>query len=225
MDMTDHEAIELQWIENEDRMDLTDYERGRWLKEMLQRYPEIYPNQKALGERIGKDQSQVSRLIEHHEFIEKQKQSLSPDIMLRGIRLPERVTREIQQAPEELRPKVTKAVVEQGLSARETARVVDAITVPEVSTEVALKALQEDTRTRIEAEKKRQEALVKRLKQCYPAELVDEVTKGVGVASEGRMFKVLMDIVSAMWQKMKQVLQSDLEACIEEAVKRAKDLC
>ena len=64
--------------------------------------------------------------------------------------------------------------------------------------------VQEDAEKRRETEEKRQEALVKKFKQCYPVELVDEVTKRTSIVgkSEGTAFKIFLEIVSAMWRKL-----------------------
>jgi ParB/RepB/Spo0J family partition protein len=100
LEMSDQEAAELQWAENIDRKDLTDYEKGRWLKEMLEKFPEEYPNQAMLGNKIGLSQQHVSELVSHFEFVERQKETLPSDLTARAVKLTERVTREIQKAPE-----------------------------------------------------------------------------------------------------------------------------
>jgi hypothetical protein len=60
----------------------------------MEKFPEKYPDQTAVGKRFGVSQGTVSRLILHHEALEAFKPSLPRDIMLRGIKLPEGVTRE-----------------------------------------------------------------------------------------------------------------------------------
>jgi len=205
LETSDQEAAELQWIENINRRDLSDYEKGRWLKEMLQKYQENYPSMDVLAKKVGyEDHGIISLLIKHYEHVEEEKKSLPTDLVTRVTKLPERVTREIRKAPEELRPQVIKAVVEDGLSSRETEKLVKAITLPNVSVEEAVKVVQEDAEKRRETEEKRQEALVKKFKQCYPVELVDEVTKRTSIVgkSEGTAFKIFLEIVSAMWRKL-----------------------
>ena len=208
LEMTDQEASELQWAENVDRKDLNDYEKGKWLKEMMQQFPEVYPNQQTLQERVGIDRAYISQLITHYEEIEAEKKVLPSEIVARATKLEERVTREIRKAPEKFRPKITKAVVERDLSARETEKLVRDITMPDVSQEEALEVVQADTKKRVEAEKKRQEALVKKLKQCYPSELVDFVAER-GVTTEGDMFKAFYEIVSEMWRKLAELGLTD----------------
>ena len=220
VEMTVQEAMELQWVENEERKDLTDYEKGRWLKEMLEKFPEEYSNQTVLADKVGVSKQLVSALITHYEYVEKQKETLPSDLSTRVDKLTEGVTREIRKAPEKLRPKVAKAAVEKGLSARETENLVDTITVPEVSQEEALEVVQEDTKKRVEVEEKRQEALVKKLKQCYPAELVDYVAKR-GVTTEGDMFKAFYEVVSEMWRKLAEL---GLTGQILDAVASEKEL-
>jgi ParB family chromosome partitioning protein len=218
MELTDREALELQFIENEQRKNLTDYEKGRWLKEMLEKFPEDYPNMDVLAKRAGyTDHAQVSRLISHYEFVEKQKKTLPSDLVPRGTKLSEFVTREIQKAPKELQTKVIETVVEEGLSARETAKAIEAITMPNVSDDEAIAAIQEDTQKRIEAEEKRQKTLVEKLKKCYPADLVDYVAKRDGVTTEGSMFKASAAIVSEMWRKLLEL------GLIDEILKENKE--
>jgi len=217
VEMSDQEAMELQWVENEERKDLTDYEKGRWLKEMMQKFPETYPSMDVLARRFGyRDHGMVSLLISHYDHIEEQKKVLPSDLVTQVTKLPERVTREIQKAPKELRSKVAKVAVEKGLSARETENLVDTITVPKVSQEEAVKVVQADTKKRVEAEKKRQEALVKKLKQCYPTELVDYVAER-GVTTEGDMFKTFYEIVSEMWRKLTELGLIDQILKLKEA--------
>jgi len=205
--LTDQEAMETTLVENTQRKDLTDYELGKWLKEIMRKFPEAYPNQEALASRIGKDRSYVSLLISHYEHIENQKEALPPEIVTRVTKLPERVTREVREAPPEIQPEIIKTVVKEDLSARETKRVVQALTVPQVSTEEALKALQEDTKRRLEAAKAKEEML--RLKKYYPASMVDEAKERFGPASEEKMRIILTKVVEAMWLKLAELGLTD----------------
>jgi len=69
--LSDQEAFEIHFIENLQRKDLTDTEKGRMLLEMTKRYPEAYPTQEVLAYKIGKSQEWVSRLIRMAEIIEQ----------------------------------------------------------------------------------------------------------------------------------------------------------
>jgi len=138
-ELTDQQAMEHAFIENEQRDDITDYERGRWLKEMMQRFPEAYPTQKALGDRIGKSHDYVSKMIIHYEEVEGCRESLPTNISTRVEMLPEGVTREIRHAPEEVKTKLFEYAVKHERSAREVAGVAEALkqAPPEVRVKVA----------------------------------------------------------------------------------------
>ena len=129
--LPDREAFEAHLIENDQRRDLTDYERGRMYSEMLRRFPEAYPNQKALADKIGRSQQYVSYLIAHYDAVEELKRKAVIDteseITTRVVKLPERVTREIRQAPAEAQAKIVEAAVKEELSAREVRDLVDVV--------------------------------------------------------------------------------------------------
>lgn len=126
--VSDAEAMELVFIENERRQNLSDYEMGRWLKLMLEKFPEKYSNQETLAKAIGKKSHLfVSRLIAHFEEIERMKEALPSNIVPRGTMLPERVVREIRRAPEEIKPKLVEYAVKHERSSRDVAGVVDAL--------------------------------------------------------------------------------------------------
>jgi len=69
--LSDQEAFEIHFIENLQRKDLTDTEKGRMLSEMIKRYPEAYPTHEVLAFKIGKSREWVSRLIRMAETIEQ----------------------------------------------------------------------------------------------------------------------------------------------------------
>ncbi|MGC9346329.1 MAG: ParB/RepB/Spo0J family partition protein, partial [Candidatus Bathyarchaeales archaeon] len=144
--MTDQEALECLFIENEQREDLNDYEKGRWLKEMMLRFPDAYPTQEVLAKRIGRSRQYVSFLILHYEEIEKQKPFMSSDFATRVARLPEGVTRELRGAPSEVKPKVFEAAVEREWSAREAAGHMEVLreAPPEIREEIVEKVVRED---------------------------------------------------------------------------------
>jgi ParB family chromosome partitioning protein len=213
-DLTDQEAMELMFIENEQRTDISDYERGRWLAEMLTKFPDIYPTQEALAKRIGETSRQTSRqyismLISHYKHIEEQKKVLPSEIVTRVTKLPEGVTREIRKAPPEIQPKILEKVVKDDLSSRETRNLVDSLKVPTL--DEAIKIVQEDTQQRVEAAKRRDEQLIKKLKLYYPEELVDKILEKTDGLSEVTLTRALSKVVSALYLTVKQQLQSKLD--------------
>jgi len=62
--MSDADAFEAQLIENLHRRELTDYEKGRALKEALTRFGDRYPTQEALAKRLGKTSAWISQHID-----------------------------------------------------------------------------------------------------------------------------------------------------------------
>jgi ParB/RepB/Spo0J family partition protein len=109
-EMSDVEAMEAMLIENMERENLTDYEVGRWLKLLMEKFPYKYPSQEAVADRFGfKAAAQVSRLISHYEFMEELATMLPANILPRGKMLPERVVREIRRADPEYWATLVKA--------------------------------------------------------------------------------------------------------------------
>jgi len=109
-EMSDVEAMEAMLIENMERENLTDYEVGRWLKLLMEKFPYKYPSQEAVADRFGfKAAAQVSRLISHYEFMEELATMLPANILPRGKMLPERVVREIRRADPEYWAVLVKA--------------------------------------------------------------------------------------------------------------------
>jgi len=112
------EAYEFSLIENIQRKDLSDYEKGRLLKLMFSKFPQRYPSQEALAKRLGKEQPWVSKHIAAYETAEGMKGDLIP----RGIKpetLTERQLRSIHEAKPEERASILEQVAAEGpISAR-----------------------------------------------------------------------------------------------------------
>jgi len=71
---TDDQVIELNLIENVQREDLSGVEKGRSCRKLMENYPNKYPSQKVLAEKIGVVKSVVSewlRLTEAPEEIQR----------------------------------------------------------------------------------------------------------------------------------------------------------
>ena len=214
-DLSDQEAIEWQLIENEARADLTDYERGRAMKEMLARFPAAYPNQTALGVRFGMDNTQVSRLISHYEGLEEEQKTLPPDIAKRATQLSEVVTREIRNAPEHLRRQVLETAVENQLSARETKALVETVSLPLPSTAESFNRMMNETRKKVLAEQAKQAALRSKLFRTYSEEFVNDVLPHAGNGSEQEKF--MMNVVRLTWLNAKET--GAAEKILDEARK------
>ena len=199
-DLTDQEAVEWQLIENEARADLTDYERGRAMKEMLTRFPDIYPNQAVLGLRFGMEQVQVSHLISHYEGLEEEQKTLPPDIAKQATQLSEHVTREIRNAPEHLRRQVLETAVENQLSRRETKALVETVSLSMPSTVESFDRMRNESRKKVLAEQAKQAALRSKLLHAYSEEFVNDVLPHAGSEPE----KFMMNVVRLTWLNAKE---------------------
>ena len=141
-DMDVREAMEATLVENMQRENLSDYEVGRWFKLLLVKFPRDYPTQKVVGDRFNISHDMVSKLIIHYEAIENMKPNLPSNISTRVETLHEKVTREVRRAPPELQPKIIQTVIKKELSARETAELVDTLTVPRVDVKKEIEKLE-----------------------------------------------------------------------------------
>jgi hypothetical protein len=215
--LSDQEAVEWQLIENEARSDLTDYERGRAMKEMLTRFPDIYPNQVVLGVRFGMDQVQVSHLISHYEDLEVEQSTLPPDIAKRATQLSEVVTREIRNAPEHLRRRVLETAVEKQLSGRETKALVETVSFSPSSTEdESFGRMMSETRKKVLAEQAKQAALRSKLLRTYSEEFVNDVLPHAG-GNVSDPEKFMMNVVRLAWLNAKET--GAAEKILDEARK------
>ncbi len=85
---SDDEVIELNLIENVQREDLSGVEKGRSCKKLMEKYPDKYPSQVTLAEKIGVDASMISRWLQLTE---------APEIIQRMIAPVEPVSRKIPE--------------------------------------------------------------------------------------------------------------------------------
>jgi len=140
--LTDQEAFEVQFIENDQRKDYTDMERGRWLRDMLKRFPEAYSTQEALAKRLGKTQQWVSGLIRMVDLID------TDNITKRFVMLKPTASIQEVQALMHIEPEKRGEAVEQikqqieageTLSVRKTKAIIEPEKVPERRTVEVLK--------------------------------------------------------------------------------------
>jgi ParB/RepB/Spo0J family partition protein len=115
--MSDAEAFEAQLIENLHRLELTDYEKGRALKEALTRFPDRFPTQEALAKRLGKGTTRdwVTKHVGAFEKAEALKKS--PDVTRVTSpqeieRMSEFQLRELAKAPLEKRAEILERTAE-----------------------------------------------------------------------------------------------------------------
>ncbi|MEM3697840.1 MAG: ParB/RepB/Spo0J family partition protein [Candidatus Bathyarchaeia archaeon] len=127
-EIADREAMEAMLVENIEREDLSDYERGRWLKLIIEKFPDTYGNMDEFARRFGfVTHAQVSRLISHFEFMEELKKKLPTMFVPHGTSIPEGITREIRRAPSECQTKLVEYVVKHERHGKDVAGIVNVL--------------------------------------------------------------------------------------------------
>ena len=191
-DMDDFDAMMAMFAENRERENLSDYEVGRWLKLMMEKYPDKFPTQEAVADRCGISRQLVGFLIQHYETIEKLKPAVSPNIATRVAMLPEGIIR----APPEIQPKIVETAVKHELSAREVKDVVDTVTPPSVEgvpeeelMRRAQERVQKEREKRAQAKKLKEASLINALAEWYPDPLIKFVLERVGYDVKVRVAK------------------------------------
>ena len=78
-DMTDQEAYENAFIINNDRQELSAFEKGRWFKILMEKWPEEYPTQLSLAKRFGyHTHAPISSAINYYEEEQARLDALKP---------------------------------------------------------------------------------------------------------------------------------------------------
>jgi ParB/RepB/Spo0J family partition protein len=78
-DMTDQEAYENAFIINTDRQELSAFEKGRWFKILMEKWPEEYPTQLSLAKRFGyHTHAPISSAINYYEEEQARLDTLKP---------------------------------------------------------------------------------------------------------------------------------------------------
>src|SRR5438128_1583875 len=85
---TDEQVVEMNLIENVQREDLNDVEKGKSCVELLEKYPEDYPNAEAIADRLGVSGRTVSRWIQTSRELSPQLQRLVAPPTERGKDIP-----------------------------------------------------------------------------------------------------------------------------------------
>src|SRR2546428_8149807 len=75
---TDEQVVEMNLIENVQREDLNDVEKGKCCVELLENYPKDYPNAEAIGDRLGVAGRTLSGWIQNAPELLPQPQPLPP---------------------------------------------------------------------------------------------------------------------------------------------------
>jgi ParB/RepB/Spo0J family partition protein len=135
---SEQEAYENAFILHYERHNLLTYEFGAFLLRLQTQFPDAYPNQTVLGKKLGLSQSRVSQLISHFEEIERLRQDENNITTVIMQKIPERRTRELKKAPEELKTALYEQVAEKNLSVAKTKTLVtDVLADPNADAAVA----------------------------------------------------------------------------------------
>ena len=206
----DIEAHEYAFASNNNRSELTDFEKGRWFKKMLAEFPDQYPNQGVIAKRFGTSQGMVSRLITYYEEQNKElKVPENSEVMPRGIALKglpsEHVVREIRSASPELQPALRAAAVERNLGREEVHRLKVVLETSNKPIEEALKEQQEEYASQERTEESKKRSLVNALKEYYPENVLLLVLERFGRQSQEKTIKATLVFVDKMAQKVAEL--------------------
>jgi ParB/RepB/Spo0J family partition protein len=141
VEMNDEEAYVAAFVINNDREPLTQFERGRWYKILMERFPEKFPSQRALAPYVAVNHATISLDITYYERYAPQNQHGYQATMKKTespreeaanaeevetenqpqTEIPcERVDREIRQFPLEIQKDLCSQAVNEKLTAEQT---------------------------------------------------------------------------------------------------------
>ena len=164
VELSDLEAYEVAFTVNNNRNGFTPEEKGRYFKLLMEKFPEAYPTQEAVGKRLAITQQRVGQLIQHFEDMEQNRKN---NITTAVVTYTERATRAIHKAPEEAKPVIAQAIASGKLTAEKAEEVVKEIKKgksPEDILESSLKEAQQEK----EREESKRQALVKKVLDFCP---------------------------------------------------------
>lgn len=221
--LSDQDCIEWQFVENDARNDLTDYDRGRAMVELQQRFPKMYPDLKDSESRFGYDKGQISRYISHYWLIERVKPSLEPSQVERVKRMPEGVTRVIRSAPAASQAEIVVKAAMSGANSREVEGMVAAVTPSRDSQPTALQKELNRARRLDDAEASRKEALKRKLQRTYSEEMANDIMTWCEKRDvpEEIMVEMFAVIMNSAWPKMKEL--GLMDEFLEEALAEVKE--
>ncbi|MDD5240066.1 MAG: ParB N-terminal domain-containing protein, partial [Candidatus Nanoarchaeia archaeon] len=175
---TELEAWQDAWLLN-DKEDLSDYEKGAYMLQLQQKFPNEYPTHEALAKKLNISRSNVTQLIQCYTEIERQTPKTNNVTRVTMEHIPEGTVRQARKAPEELKPAIYETIIENDLSSRETKQLVEAVKAEESPTEktVEEKAALLFEETEKEGKKLGRfiDKLIEELVPYYPKELIQTV--------------------------------------------------
>ena len=213
-EMSDSEAWEVAYIAN-DRDDLSDFERGRCFSDMLRQFPEDYPTQQSLADKLGVGRSRMAYLMAYYQKILLEKPNLPEEIVNRITNKPESIIRPALSAPAEIKKEVLTEFANTDFSQREAKtfmadikekvvagtepkQALEEVRSKRVSNEEALAGMQEDAAKDLKVE----ELKVAKLSKFYPGEMVSAAIAAQGWLSESKTVEVLAKGVASMWCRL-----------------------
>ncbi|MGD0451462.1 MAG: hypothetical protein ABSA79_10475 [Candidatus Bathyarchaeia archaeon] len=216
-EMTDSEAYEISYIANEDRDEFTDFERGKYFKDMLKRFPNEYPSIRILAEKLGENYSRIGQLTSFYDKLCLEEKNLLSEVFTRVNEKPESVLRPAFRAPKTIVSQVLTKIIEEDLTRRKgelyvtdlnskvaagvsPEKALEEVNFERVSNEEALKNLQAQTAEEVKAE----EAKVTKLKKLYPADIVDDVIRVGGWFGPAKTIQVLKGLVGDFWKTLSE---------------------
>src|SRR2546426_514069 len=124
-DYSDEEVVEINLIENVQREDLNDVEKGRSCQQLLEKYPDKYPNASAIANQVGVAARTVNFWIQTARDLSPTLQRMVATAPERGQELPKgKITSEVavniaRRIPErERQVEVAKAIAERRIPSR-----------------------------------------------------------------------------------------------------------
>jgi ParB/RepB/Spo0J family partition protein len=216
-DLNDLQAHEVAFAINNNRSELSSYEKGRWIAIMMQKFPAEYPNQIEAGRRLGISFQHVSRLLadfgikkaaknnispagemEKSEGDKPESESTSPEPKEESLeekiaRLPERVTREIRRAPVDKQMDFLKRAVEENWDGPAAKEIVDIELAQRASGE-STPDTSEEKKKEVEENYKKEEtkkrSLIKNLDEFYPENILTPVIDFFGRQPQEKICKL-----------------------------------
>ena len=225
-DLSEEEVIEWQFVENEARSGLTDYQRGRAMDMLMRMFPDSYETEDDVGLRFGLDQRTVSQLILHYRHIESLKEKFDPKTLQKVMRLGEGVTRELRQAPEEAQCDLLAKAAEGGISVRVAAGMAQAGTsTAGLSKDEKFKREQERAVNLQSDGKTKKDALVRKLGNQYSESMTKDIVSWCEAkdVSEKILLGLFPALAGAAWAnlresgRMEETLEETLDKLLEEA--------
>lgn len=149
-DYTDDEVMEMNLIENIQRDDLSAVEKGKVCQELLDKFPQRYPNKAALARRLGQTQNAINSWLQTIDMPVEVQRRIAPETARRAV--PEgkvdydtavRISRQIKE-PEKF-VKVIEHIAEKRIPRRIATQVTRQITrEPEKSVEQVFREVVEE---------------------------------------------------------------------------------